>query len=249
MGAGRAECGWSQNCALLSIPGNDRVRQSKREGGGRQTGREGDSLHSYRTLRGLERASSPSRLFAPREIQSRMNFFQRSVISWEREAGRGKDRGRGQIKSAIHQTFQKTILSETPATGLGQIKVTRTFLAWIISNLTKPAGVYCHCRCCCSCCCSFSMQNLSQSHASGPQSRGLLTKAAGGGYSSLPRCLIRCEGTRPVGGSERNTHELRWFQTAPLHHNTNGSVSSVTVDEKGHLWSNLLLHFCGMLHF
>lgn len=131
MGAGRAQCGWSQNCALLSIPGNDRVRQSKREGGGRQTGREGDSLHSYRTLRGLERASSPSRLFAPREIQSRMNFFQRSVISWERarEAGRGNERDRGQISTPPYTKLSKndSIRDSNRATGLGQIKATRTF--------------------------------------------------------------------------------------------------------------------------
>lgn len=175
--------------------------ETEQKRGRGKANREGDSLHSYRTLQGLEQASSPSRWFAPREIQSRMNFFQRSVISWEkeREAGREKDRDRGQIRTPPY-----------------------TKVTWIMSNLTKPAALYCHCR--------FSMQNLSQSHASGPQSQGLLTKAAGGGCSSLPHFLIRCEGTRPVGGSERNTHILRWFQTAPLHHNTNGCVSSGTVD-------------------
>lgn len=79
-------------CPSQAMIGWDRAKE--REGGGKQGGREGDSLHSYRTLRGLERASSPSRLFAPREIQSRMNFFQRSVISWERERGRKRERQR-----------------------------------------------------------------------------------------------------------------------------------------------------------
>lgn len=144
----------------------------------------------------------------------------------EREAGREKDRDRGQIRTPPYTKLSKNYSSRDSnrATGLSQIKAAQTFpkgkstktcchlnlcettkLAWIISNLPKPAAVYCHSHCCCC----FSMLNPSQSHTSGPQSQGLLTKAAGGGYSSLPRFLIRSEGTRPVGGSERNTHKLR----------------------------------------
>lgn len=120
MWAGRAECGGSQNGALLSIRGNDRARQSE-SGGKTNRGRQecAHSLHSYHSLRGLERASSSSRLFAPREIQSRMNFFQRTVISWGR--GKRQERERSEHKASqisfLYYKYLKKISSESLTKG------------------------------------------------------------------------------------------------------------------------------------
>lgn len=163
-------------CPSQAMIGWDRAKE--REGEGKQGGREGGRLTSFLSYF----ARTWTSFFTLTLVCSSRNTIQDEFFPKEcdklreREAGRQKDRG--QIRTPPY-----------------------TKVAWVISNLTKPAVLYCHCR--------FSMQNLSQSHASGPQSQGLLTKAAGGGYSSLPRFLIRCEGTRPVGGSERNTHKLR----------------------------------------
>lgn len=206
-------------CPSQAMIGWDRAKE--REG---EANREGGRLTSFLSYF----ARTWTSFFTLTFVCSSRNTIQDEFFPKEcdklraREAGREKDRDRGQIRTPLNTKLSKndSIRDSNRATGPGQIKATQAFpqrqkhknmlnlyettkLAWMTSNLTKPVAVYCQC------CCCFSMQNLSQSHASGPQSQGLLTKAAGGGYSSLPRCLIRCEGTRPVGGSERNTHKLR----------------------------------------